>query len=95
MYNSNHNYGTLLLNGILYVGYGNEANLGTPISFIEHGYADMASCQHVQILASIDLEFFSKLNPNPFSFSAILSYEIKAPSIVHFSIYNQLGKLFL
>jgi hypothetical protein len=80
---------------MLYVGYGNEANLGTPISFIEHCNADMVSCHHVQIPVSIDLEFSSKLIPNPFSFSAILSNKIKEPSMVHFNIYNQLGKLVL
>lgn len=77
---------------------GDEASLGTPISFPDVGYYDMASCQHVQTPVSIGLEldnkFISKLrvNPNPFQTSTTISYELQQSSTLQITIFNHLGK---
>jgi len=77
---------------------GDEASLGTPISFPYLGYGDMASYQDAQISVNIkenlDTSPISSIKtiPNPFPSSTTISYDLSQPSIVQISFFNHLGQ---
>ena len=77
------------LNSIIFV----DQNYGWCVGASTILYTDNGGIVGTESSISIKSNSQIKTHPNPFTNSATIEYELKQPSTVQLSVYNQLGQL--